>query len=52
VIALAREHAHCALLGNHELASLNYRRTGDPSHFRLPLGQLSAKDWAYLSTMP
>lgn len=56
VIALAREHAHRALLGNHELRLLNYRRTGDPTHLKKPdyetLKQLSAKDWAYLATMP
>lgn len=56
VIELARRHAHCALLGNHELRLLNYRRTGDPTHLkkhdRETLAQLSAKDWAYLANMP
>ena len=56
VLALAREHAHRSLLGNHELRLLNYRRTGDPSHLKKAdyetLKQLSAKDWAYLATMP
>lgn len=56
VIALARQHAHRALLGNHELRLLNYRRTGDPTHLKRSdyetLGQLRAKDWAYLEAMP
>ncbi|HVS52554.1 MAG TPA: metallophosphoesterase [Opitutaceae bacterium] len=56
VIALARQHAHRSLLGNHELRLLNYRRTGDPSHLKKSdydtLRQLSAKDWAYLDAMP
>lgn len=56
VIALARQHAHRALLGNHELRLLNYRRTGDPTHLKkadyATLKQLSAKDWDYLASMP
>jgi serine/threonine protein phosphatase 1 len=56
VLELARTHAHQALLGNHELRLLNYRRTGDPTHLKKPdyatLAQLSAKDWAYLASMP
>jgi len=56
VIALARRHAHRALLGNHELRLLNYRRTGDPTHLKksdyATLSQLSAEDWAYLARMP
>lgn len=56
VIALARAHAHRALLGNHELRLLNYRRTGDPTHLKKSdyetLGQLSHKDWNYLAQMP
>ncbi len=56
VIALARARAHRALLGNHELRLLNYRRTGDPTHLKKSdyetLKQLSAKDWAYLAQMP
>jgi hypothetical protein len=56
VLALARAHAHRALLGNHELRLLNYRRTGDPTHLKKAdyetLKQLSAKDWAYLASMP
>jgi serine/threonine protein phosphatase 1 len=56
VIALAREHAHRSLLGNHELRLLNYRRTGDPTHLKKSdydtLKQLSSKDWEYLAAMP
>ncbi len=56
VLELARRHAHRALLGNHELRLLNYRRTGDPTHLKkadyATLDQLSAKDWAYLAAMP
>ena len=55
VLALAREHAHCSLLGNHELRLLNFRRTGDPTHLKKSdydtLRQLDARDWAYLQTM-
>lgn len=56
VIALAREHVHLSLLGNHELRLLNYRKTGDPTHLkksdRDTLKQLSSRDWAYLNAMP
>jgi hypothetical protein len=56
VIALAREHAHLSLLGNHELRLLNSRKTGDPTHLkksdRDTLKQLSTRDWTYLSAMP
>lgn len=56
VIALARRYAHRALLGNHELRLLNYRRTGDPTHLKKSdyetLRQLSADDWSYLAQMP
>jgi serine/threonine protein phosphatase 1 len=56
VLDLARAHTHCALLGNHELRLLNYRRTGDPTHLKKydydTLKQLRAKDWAYLESMP
>lgn len=56
VIALARQHAHRSLLGNHELRLLNYRRTGDPTHLKkadyATLKQLSSQDWDYLATMP
>ena len=56
VIALARKHARLALLGNHELRLLNYRKTGDPTHLKKndydTLKQLDHHDWAYLSAMP
>jgi len=56
VIALARQHAKLALLGNHELRLLNYRKTGDPTHLKKSdydtLKQLNHRDWAYLATMP
>jgi hypothetical protein len=56
VIKLARENAHHALMGNHELRLLNYRKTGDPTHLKRSdydtMKQLSSKDWAYLATMP
>lgn len=56
VIALARAHAHCALLGNHELRLLNYRRTGDPTHLKKSdyetLQKFGAEEWAYLANMP
>ncbi len=56
VIALAREHAKLALLGNHELRLLNYRKTGDPTNLNKndyeTLKQLNHRDWAYLSGMP
>ena len=55
VIALAREHAHCSLLGNHELRLLNFRSTGDPSHLKGAdydtLKQLRPADWSYLAAM-
>lgn len=53
VLALARQHAQGALLGNHELRLLNYRQTGDPTHLKKSdydtLRQLTSKDWAYLA---
>lgn len=56
VIALARQHAHRSLLGNHELRLLNFRRTGDPTHLKradyVTLKQLGARDWAFLEGMP
>ena len=56
VIALARKHAWRALLGNHELRLLNYRKTGDPTHLKRSdyetLKQLNDRDWAYLNAMP
>ncbi len=56
VIALAREYAYRALLGNHELRLLNFRRTGDPTHLKRSdydtLKQLDDKAWAFLAQMP
>lgn len=56
VLDLARAHAHRALLGNHELRLLNYRRTGDPTHLKrldhATLKQLTSAHWAYLEQMP
>jgi hypothetical protein len=56
VIALARRHAQAALLGNHELRLLNYRRTGDSAHLKRSdfdtLRQLGPKEWSYLEAMP
>jgi predicted phosphodiesterase len=56
VLALARVHAHRALLGNHELRLLNYRKTGDPTHLKKTdyetMKQFGAKDWDYLAAMP
>ena len=34
VIQLARRHATVALLGNHELRLLNFRKTDDPTHLK------------------
>jgi serine/threonine protein phosphatase 1 len=56
VLDLAREHATVALLGNHELRLLNFRKTDDPSHLKRTdydtLRQLRARDWEYLEAMP
>jgi len=56
VIQLAREHATVALLGNHELRLLNFRKTDDPSHLKkndyATLEQLNGKCWDYLDSMP
>jgi serine/threonine protein phosphatase 1 len=55
VLALARQHAHHALLGNHELRLLHYRRTGNPAYLKRydydTLRQLTDADWAYLASM-
>lgn len=55
VVELARKHATVALLGNHELRHLNYRRTDDPTHLKkydyATMEQLRGKDWDYLETM-
>lgn len=56
VLDLARKHATVALLGNHELRLLNFRKTDDPSHLkradRETLRQLRDRDWEYLAAMP
>lgn len=56
VIQLARAHATVALLGNHELRLLNFRKTDDPSHLKKSdydtLRQLNGKCWDYLESMP
>ncbi len=56
VIQLARQHATVALLGNHELRLLNFRKTDDPSHLKkcdyATLEQLNGKSWDYLEAMP
>lgn len=56
VIRLARDHATAALLGNHELRLINYRKTDDPSHLKKydydTMKQLSGKDWDYIESMP
>ena len=56
VIRLARDRATVALLGNHELRLINYRKTDDPSHLKKydydTMKQLSGKDWDYIESMP
>lgn len=56
VLDLAREHATAALLGNHELRLLNFRKTDDPSHLKRAdyetLKLMRSKDWDYLEAMP
>jgi serine/threonine protein phosphatase 1 len=56
VIQLAREHATAALLGNHELRLINFRKTDDPTHLKrydyATLEQLNGKCWEYLESMP
>jgi serine/threonine protein phosphatase 1 len=56
VIDLARQHRAIALLGNHELRLLNYRRTGDRKYLKenddQTLAQLRPGDWAYFEAMP
>jgi serine/threonine protein phosphatase 1 len=55
VIQLARKHATAALLGNHELRLLNYRKTDDPTHLKgydyATLEQLDRPSWEYLAGM-
>jgi hypothetical protein len=55
VIDLARENRAIALLGNHELRLLNYRRSGDRKYAKEgdleTFAKLRAEDWAYLESM-
>jgi len=55
VIDLAREHRARALLGNHELRLLEYRRSRDEKHLRKgdtdTIARFRASDWAYLEGM-
>ena len=56
VIDLARECRATALLGNHELRLLKFRRTGDRKFIKetdLETGEkLRPEDWTYLEAMP
>ncbi len=56
VIELAREHKAVALLGNHELRLLKYRRTGDKKYIKETdldtFEKLKSADWDYLEAMP
>jgi diadenosine tetraphosphatase ApaH/serine/threonine PP2A family protein phosphatase len=56
VIQLARDHGAVALLGNHELRLLNYRRTGRKEYLKDgdldTHGKLRPEDWAFLEAMP
>jgi diadenosine tetraphosphatase ApaH/serine/threonine PP2A family protein phosphatase len=56
VVQLARKHATVALLGNHELRLLNFRKTDDPTHLKrsdhATIEQLDSKGWDYLERMP
>ncbi|MBI5381125.1 MAG: metallophosphoesterase [Opitutae bacterium] len=55
VIDLARRHRAIALLGNHELRLLNYRKTGNRAYLKeqdeQTHRQLRRSDWAYLAAM-
>lgn len=55
VIELARAHRAIALLGNHELRLLNYRRTRDLKFVKEndleTFDQLKPDDWSYLEAM-
>jgi serine/threonine protein phosphatase 1 len=55
VIELAREHRAIALLGNHELRLLNFRKTGDTKFFKdadeETAEKLRPEDWSYLESM-
>ncbi len=56
VIDLARAHRAVALLGNHELRLLAYRRTGDRRLLKegdlATLEKLRPDDWTFLEAMP
>jgi serine/threonine protein phosphatase 1 len=56
VIDLARAYRAVALLGNHELRLLKYRRTGDASYLKEQdldtFGKLQPEDWVFLEKMP
>jgi len=56
VLDLAREHRCFALLGNHELRLLTYRRTGDKKYLKDGDAETSERlrpiDWAFLEAMP
>jgi diadenosine tetraphosphatase ApaH/serine/threonine PP2A family protein phosphatase len=56
VLDLARANKAIALLGNHELRLLKYRRTGDRKYVKEhdldTFSRLRAQDWAYLESMP
>lgn len=56
VIDLARQIRAVALLGNHELRLLKYRKTGDPKYAKEhdldTVAKLRPQDWAYLEGMP
>ncbi len=55
VIALARAHGAIALLGNHELRLLDYRRTRDLKFVKeddlVTFDQLGESDWDFLQSM-
>jgi serine/threonine protein phosphatase 1 len=56
VIDLARECGATALLGNHELRLLKYRRTGDKKYIKESdletFEKLRSQDWAFMEAMP
>jgi serine/threonine protein phosphatase 1 len=56
VLDLARQHHATALLGNHELRLLKYRRTGEKRVLKngdlATCEKLRAEDWALLEAMP
>jgi len=56
VLDLAREHRATALLGNHELRLLKYRRTGDKKYIKETdldtFERLRPTDWKLLEAMP